>query len=63
MRARITTVLDQATPLVDGGGKDADVAARLNALADEVRVSGDDQTAKRMSGLKATLSGIAQRVG
>jgi uncharacterized protein (DUF305 family) len=63
MRARITTVLDPATPLVDGGGKDADVAARLNALADEVRVSGDDQTAKRMSGLKATLSGIAQRVG
>ena len=62
MRARITAVLDEATPLVDGGGKDAGVAARLNALAGEVRVSGTDQTAKRMTGLKETLSGIAQRV-
>jgi hypothetical protein len=62
MRARITSVLDLATPLVDGGGKDAGVAAQLNALAGEVRVSGADQTAKRMAGLKETLSGIAQRL-
>lgn len=63
MMARINAALDQATPLVDGDARDAAVARSLRALADEVRVSGTDQTAKRMAGLKDTLAGIAARVG
>ena len=63
MMSRISAALDQATPLVDGGARDAAVARSLRALADEVRVSGTDQTAKRMAGLKETLAGIAARVG
>jgi uncharacterized protein (DUF305 family) len=63
MMGRINAALDQATPLVDGGARDAAVARSLRALADEVRVSGTDQTAKRMAGLKETLAGIAARVG
>jgi len=63
MMGRITEVLDQAMPLIDNGGRDAAVARSLRALAGEVRVSGNDQTAKRMAGLKQTLTGIAARVG
>lgn len=62
MMGRINAALDRATPLVDGGARDAGVARALRALADEVRVSGSDQTAKRTSGLKETLAGIAARV-
>ncbi len=61
--ARMTAALDQATPLVEGGSRDAAVARSLTALAAEVQVNGTDQTAKRMAGLKETLAGIAQRVG
>lgn len=61
--SRITAALDQAAPLVDGGARDAAVARSLRALADEVRVTGADQTAKRMTGLKQTLTGIAARLG
>ena len=63
MMGRITAVLDQATPLIEDGGRDAAVARSLRALAGEVQASGDDQTAKRMAGLKQTLTGIAARVG
>ena len=63
MMSRINAALDQATPLVDSGARDAAVARSLRALADEVRVSGSDQTAKRMTGLKGTLTGIAARLG
>ena len=61
--AQMTAVLDQATPLVDGGSRDAAVARSLTAMARDIRVTGTDQTAKRMSGLKETLEGIAQRIG
>nr|WP_281380659.1 DUF305 domain-containing protein [Brevundimonas basaltis] len=63
MMGRIVAALDAAAPLVDSGGRDAAVARSLNALAGQVRISGADQTAKRMAGLKDTLSGIAARVG
>jgi len=63
MMARVTAALDQATPLVDNGARDAAVAGSLRALASEVQASGDDQTAKRMVALKETLTGIAARVG
>ncbi|MBU1347420.1 MAG: DUF305 domain-containing protein [Alphaproteobacteria bacterium] len=60
---RMTAALDTAAPLVDGGTTDAEVARSLEALAREVQVTGGDQTAKRMAGLKQTLEGIAARVG
>jgi len=63
MMARITGALDLATPLVDANGRDAAVARQIEALAGEIRVTGEDQTAKRMTGLKETLSGIADRLG
>ena len=63
MMARITRALDQATPLVDANGRDAAVARQIEVLAGEIRVTGADQTAKRMTGLKETLSGIADRLG
>ena len=63
MMARITRALDQATPLVDANGRDAAVARQIEDLAGEIRVTGEDQTAKRMTGLKETLSGIADRLG
>ena len=63
MMERITAALDQATPLVESGGRDAALARQFRALADQVVVSGADQTAKRMAGLKETLAGIAARVG
>ncbi len=63
MMDRITAAMDQATPLVESGGRDASLARQIRALADEVNASGADQTAKRMAGLKETLSGIAARVG
>jgi len=61
--AQMTAALDQATPLVDGGSRDAAVARSLTAMARDIRVTGTDQTAKRMSGLKETLEGIASRIG
>lgn len=63
MMARMTAILDQATPLVEGNTRDAAVAQALTALAAEVQADGTDQTAKRMAGLKETLAGIAARVG
>ena len=63
MMERITAALDLATPLVESGGRDAALARQFRALADQVVVSGADQTAKRMAGLKETLAGIAARVG
>lgn len=61
--AQMTAALDQATPLVDGGSRDAAVARSLTAMARDLRVTGTDQTAKRMTGLKETLEGIASRIG
>ncbi len=61
--ARMITALDQATPLVDGGTRDASVSRSLRALASEVRATGTDQTAKRMTGLKETLESIAAQLG
>lgn len=61
--AQMTAALDQATPLVDGGSRNAEVARSLAAMARDIRVTGTDQTAKRMAGLKETLEGIAQRIG
>jgi uncharacterized protein (DUF305 family) len=63
MRARITQALDQAAPLVDSNGHDAAVARQIRTLAGEIQTSGADQTARRMTGLKETLAGIAERVG
>lgn len=60
---RINAVLDQAAPLVEANGNDATVARELRALAASVEASGTDQTAKRMAGLKDTLTGIAARIG
>jgi uncharacterized protein (DUF305 family) len=62
MMDRITAAMDQATPLVESQSANAALALQIQALADEVRVSGADQTAKRMAGLKETLAGIAARL-
>jgi len=62
MMDRITAAMDEATPLVESGGRDGALARRIRALADEVRASGPDQTARRMAGLKETLTGIASRL-
>jgi uncharacterized protein (DUF305 family) len=61
--AQITAALDQAQPLMDAGRKDPAVAARLRGLADAISPRGTDQTAKRLRGLKETLTGIAAVVG
>ncbi len=63
MMAQMTAALDLATPLVDGGTRDTALARSLSAMAGDIRVTGTDQTAKRMRGLKETLEGIAARVG
>ncbi len=64
MRMQITQVMDQAQPLIEAGSTDASVAGQVRALADQVQASeGLDPTAKRMTGLKATLEGIAERLG
>ncbi|HEY0101971.1 MAG TPA: DUF305 domain-containing protein [Brevundimonas sp.] len=61
--ARLRAALAEATPLVDGGGKDAGLAGRLQAAARDVQVSGADQAGRRLTGLKDTLNGIAARLG
>jgi hypothetical protein len=43
--------------------RDAAVARSLRDLAEQVQAPGTDQTARRMSGLKETLTGIAARLG
>lgn len=63
MMDRVKAALDQATPVVESEGTNAALARQIQALADEVQVSGTDQTAKRMAGLKETLAGIAARLG
>jgi len=62
MMIRLVAALDRATPVVDTNGTNAALARDLRALAAEIRASGVDQTARRMAGLKETLSGIADRV-
>jgi uncharacterized protein (DUF305 family) len=62
LMSRITAALDRATPLVEGGGKDAGVAGELRAFADDIQGSDANQTGKRLAGLKETLTGIAQRL-
>jgi len=59
---RVIAVLDRATLVVDTNGTDAALARDLRFLAGEIGASGVDQTARRMGGLKETLSGIADRV-
>lgn len=62
MMNRLVAALDRATPVVDTNGTNAALARDLRALAAEIRASGLDQTARRMAGLKETLSRIADRV-
>ena len=47
----------------EGCRKDPAVAARLRGLAEAISPRGTDQTAKRLRGLKETLTGIAAIVG
>jgi uncharacterized protein (DUF305 family) len=60
-RSQISAALDQAMTAMDGGGSDAAAAGRLRALADAIRVSGP--SARSLTGLKETLTGIAARIG
>ncbi len=62
MMAQLTTALDQATPLVEGGTRDAALARSISGMAGQIRANGTDQTAKRMAGLKETLEGIVERI-
>jgi len=59
---RLTAVLDRATPLVDQGRRNAGVATDLRSVAQALDVSGNGQTSKRLSALRDTLIGIADRV-
>ncbi|HST92063.1 MAG TPA: DUF305 domain-containing protein [Brevundimonas sp.] len=61
--ARFRAVLAEAAPLVDGGGRDAGLAGRLQAAARDVQVSGADQAGRRRTALRETLNGIAARLG
>ncbi len=64
MRTQIAQAMDQAQPLIEAGSTDAAVAGQVRALAAQVQTSGGaDATAKRLTALKATLEGIAQRLG
>jgi len=62
MMIRLATALDRATPVVEMNGTDAALARELRSLVAEIPASGVGQTARRMAGLKETLSGIADRV-
>ena len=60
---QLNAALDQALPLIEAGGTDATVAARLRGLAEGLTVTGDDRaTTRRASALRETLSGIAVRL-
>jgi len=61
-RASLTAALDQATPLVESGARDAGVARSLQAFAAGIDGSGQGATARRLSGLKEILDGIASRI-
>ncbi len=59
LSGRVADALDQATPLVESGGRDAAVARQLTALAGEV---GNGGQTPRHAALRETLSGIAARL-
>ncbi|MDH3531651.1 MAG: DUF305 domain-containing protein, partial [Gammaproteobacteria bacterium] len=59
----LTAALDRATSQLEKGTRDAQLAARLEALAATVTAaSGDDVTAQRRVALARTLDGIAARL-
>lgn len=60
--ARLTTVLDAATPLVDQSRRNAGVARDLRTAAQTIDISGSGQTSQRLIGLRDTLVRIADRV-
>ena len=60
--SRLTAVLDAATPLVDQARRSAAVARDLRAAAQALEVSGNGQTAQRLTALRDTLVRIAERV-
>ena len=62
LMSRLIAALDRATPVVDTNGTDAALARDLRSLVAEIPASAAGQTARRMAGLKETLSGIADRV-
>jgi uncharacterized protein (DUF305 family) len=61
--AGLKSALDRATPLVEAGGRDAALASELRAAARGLDVSATGQTGKRTRALRATLTGIADRIG
>ena len=60
--SRLTAVLDAATPLVDQARRSAAVARDLRTAAQALEVSGNAQTAQRLTALRDTLVRIAERV-
>jgi hypothetical protein len=60
--SRLTAVLDAATPLVHQARRSAAVARDLRAAAQAIEVSGNGQTAQRLTALRDTLVRIAERV-
>jgi hypothetical protein len=61
--AGLTAALDRAAARLGDGERDRQLAARLESMAADLHEAGGDSvTAKRRTGLVATLSGIADRL-
>ena len=61
--ADLEAALDRSASRLEDGGRDADLAARLESLATDLKTdSADGVTKKRMDALVSTLGGIAARL-
>ncbi len=60
--ARLSAVLDRSDAPIAGGTTDAGLASELRTEAQSLPSSGEGQTGKRLTALKATLTGIADQL-
>jgi hypothetical protein len=61
--ARIDSVLDSASPVVEAAGRDDAMAQQLRALAEGIPTASNELAARRLRDLAETLTGIAARIG
>lgn len=61
--AELTGLLAQAAGRIDGGGRDAALAAGLSAQAGRLPSAGDARTVERLNALRQVLRGISGRLG
>lgn len=61
--ARINSVLDSASPVVEAAGRDDAIAQQLRVLAEGMPTASDELASRRLRQLAGTLTGIAARIG